>query len=237
MAASALWRKRARLWRRAGVGPKDMSMAQLYDCFTYMVLAQLGSSDASQSYQRDLVQGSSQYGSVCQIERILVHGMPSTVVSAASVQPGSDRIVAAAADAQLAQVHYNLGLLYLFSDNVPGTTPAFHVAPPSVDIHTGARVPLDASQPSENETTAICSGLSGLTAMLGSESAKLFGSVAFVAMSTSVCAGAKYAVSIAKRARAMFFLIMSLFRRSPARLHSCRGIRGRQHGDRCCSRR
>jgi len=28
------------------------------------------------------------------------------------------------ADAQLAQVHYNLGLLYLFSDSVPGTTPA-----------------------------------------------------------------------------------------------------------------
>jgi Tfp pilus assembly protein PilF len=27
------------------------------------------------------------------------------------------------ADAQLAQVHYNLGLLYLFSDSVPGTTP------------------------------------------------------------------------------------------------------------------
>jgi Tfp pilus assembly protein PilF len=28
------------------------------------------------------------------------------------------------ADAQLAQVHYNLGLLYLFSDSVPGATPA-----------------------------------------------------------------------------------------------------------------
>jgi Tfp pilus assembly protein PilF len=28
------------------------------------------------------------------------------------------------ADAQLAQVHYDLGLLYLFSDNVPGSTPA-----------------------------------------------------------------------------------------------------------------
>jgi Tfp pilus assembly protein PilF len=28
------------------------------------------------------------------------------------------------ADAQLAQVHYNLGLLYLFSDSVPGSTPA-----------------------------------------------------------------------------------------------------------------
>src|SRR2546421_66904 len=90
--------------------------------------------------------------------------------------------------------------------------------PPSVDIHTGARIPLDASHPPENETTAICSGLSGLIAMLGSESAKLCGSVAFVAMSTSVCAGAKYAVSIAKRAMAMFFFIIGLFKRSPAKL-------------------
>jgi hypothetical protein len=32
-------------------------------------------SDASQSYQRDLVQGSSSVGTVCQIERIIVHGM------------------------------------------------------------------------------------------------------------------------------------------------------------------
>jgi hypothetical protein len=31
-------------------------------------------SDPSQSYQRDLVQGSSNFGSVCQVERILVHG-------------------------------------------------------------------------------------------------------------------------------------------------------------------
>jgi hypothetical protein len=35
-------------------------------------------SDGSQSYQRDLVQGSSSFGSVCQIERIVVHGMRPT---------------------------------------------------------------------------------------------------------------------------------------------------------------
>ena len=34
-------------------------------------------SDASQSYQRDLVQGTDYFGSTCQIERILVHGMRS----------------------------------------------------------------------------------------------------------------------------------------------------------------
>ena len=35
-------------------------------------------SDASQSYQRDLVQGGGNFGSTCQIERILVHGMRPT---------------------------------------------------------------------------------------------------------------------------------------------------------------
>jgi hypothetical protein len=40
-------------------------------------------SDASQSYQRDLVQGTGNFGSVCQIERILVHGMrPNGLYSA-----------------------------------------------------------------------------------------------------------------------------------------------------------
>ena len=35
-------------------------------------------SDASQSYQRDLVQGGGDFGSTCQIERILVHGTRGT---------------------------------------------------------------------------------------------------------------------------------------------------------------
>ena len=37
-------------------------------------------SDASQSYQRDLVQGGGTFGSSCQIERILVHGSRGTPV-------------------------------------------------------------------------------------------------------------------------------------------------------------
>jgi len=37
-------------------------------------------SDASQSYQRDLVQGGGSFGSSCQIERILVHGMRPNIV-------------------------------------------------------------------------------------------------------------------------------------------------------------
>ena len=41
------------------------------DC--YALFVQLAS-DASQSYERDLVQGSGAFGSSCQIERILVHG-------------------------------------------------------------------------------------------------------------------------------------------------------------------
>jgi hypothetical protein len=37
-------------------------------------------SDASQFYQRDLVQGGGMFGSTCQIERIFVHGMRTTAV-------------------------------------------------------------------------------------------------------------------------------------------------------------
>jgi hypothetical protein len=45
-------------------------------------------SDASQSYQRDLVQGGEfQYGSVCQVERILVHGTRSTYLSGPTGPP------------------------------------------------------------------------------------------------------------------------------------------------------
>ena len=33
-------------------------------------------SDATQSYQRDLIQGAGMFGASCQVERILVHGSP-----------------------------------------------------------------------------------------------------------------------------------------------------------------
>ncbi len=58
------------------------------------------------------------------------------------------------------------------------------VTPPSVDIQTGA--PVAGPQGSEKETMAMGSGLLGSTAMLGSVSARLVGSVASVATSMIV---------------------------------------------------
>src|SRR5256885_11868845 len=59
------------------------------------------------------------------------------------------------------------------------------VAPPSVDIQTGALTP--GPQFSEKDTIAIRKGLLGSTAILGSVSARLLGSVASVAMSLIAC--------------------------------------------------
>src|SRR4029077_608784 len=62
------------------------------------------------------------------------------------------------------------------------------VAPPSSDFQTGAI--LFGPQFSENETTAIFVGSIGFTAMLGSVSARLNGSLASFAISTKVAAEA-----------------------------------------------